>query len=58
MSEHVASVESLIEMERSMLRYQRGEGDRVSEHVASVGSIIEMVVRCLETRGLGWRSSE
>ena len=41
MSEHVASVESLIEMGSSVLRYGGG-GDRVSEHVASVESLIEM----------------
>ena len=56
MSEHEASVESLIEVGRSVLRY-RGEGDRVSEHVASVESLTEMGNTVLRYQR-GGRSSE
>ena len=42
MSEHVASAESLIEIGSLVLRYQRGEGDRVSAQEASVECLIEM----------------
>ena len=40
--EHVASVEYLVQMMSSVLRYWRGGGlgDRVSEHVASVEYLI------------------
>ncbi len=61
MSEHVTSVESLIEMGSSMLRYQKGQGeedDRVSEHVASVENIIKMGSSVLRYQRGGGRSNE
>ena len=40
-SEQVASMEYLVFMMSSVLRYRRGDlGDRVSEHVASVEYLI------------------
>ena len=58
MSEYVASVESLIEMRSLVIRYRRGEDDRVNEHAASVESLIEIGSSVLRYQKGGRRSSE